>query len=128
MATLIDMLDGAFPARLTLCLSQSPLVQPVSLDNLVPATFDGYQPADLIVTGRAPPYTGWGYVAGFATFIYRGPLPSITVTAVYLTAYDRVRTHLIHAIPVAGTAYSVLRLGMNTISVEFAGNVYVPPG
>lgn len=128
MATLIYMLDGAFPARLTLRLSQAPLVQPVSLANLVEASFHGYAAADFTATGRAPPAAGWGYCSGWGMFSYLGPLPSITLTAVYLTAYDRRAEHLIHAIPLTGSPYAVMRSGRTTFWVEVAANVYVPPG
>lgn len=128
MATLIEMLDGAFPARLTLRLSTSPLVQPVSLANIVEATFAGYVPTELTATGRAPPSAGWGYVSGWGQFAYTGPSPSITLTAVYLTAYDRRVESLIHVIPMAGSPHAVMRIGRTTFFVEFAGNIYVPPG
>lgn len=128
MATLIDMLDGDFPARLTLRLSTSPLVDPPSLAGIVEATFPGYSPAPFTATGRAPPLAGCGYAAGWGMFVFLGPSPSILLTAVYLTAYDRIREHLIHAIPVAGSPNGIMRPGRTTFFVEFMGNIYVPPG
>lgn len=128
MATLIDMLDGAFPAVLTLRLSTAPLVQPASLENIVEASFAGYAPAALVTIGRAPPAAGWGYVSGYGQFFFNGLASEIRLTAVYLTAYDRRDNFLLYAMSVVGTPYEVMRPGSTTFYVDFAANVYVPPG
>ncbi|SRR6266404_1684277 len=127
MASLLDMLDGTVPAKLSVHLSQSPLVEPITLANLIEASFEGYAPTDFIALDRASPTEGWGACRGYCSFTYNGSAPEILLTALYLTAYDNQKLVLLYAIPMANTVYEKIGLGTMTYFVSIVTQVDVAP-
>lgn len=128
MASLQDMLDGKVEAVLTAHLTTTPVVQPPSLFNLVEANFRGYAPAPFVTPTRLEYSSGWGITNGTATFAYSGIDPTVSLTALYVTALFEGVVYLVVVADLVGTAGEVMAWGEQAFNVEVVSYVLPAAG
>jgi hypothetical protein len=116
--SLQDLLSGATPSVLRLHLTDSPLVEPYSLANLIEPSWAGYVAAIMELQQQSPQSTGWAWIVGTGGFTYTGESPAPLLSALFVTATYQGTEYLLCVVDLAESSFQKLPQGTTVFSVR----------
>lgn len=116
---LADVLDGTYPATLTLHLSDMPLGTPFQLGSMHEATFDGYLPAMLQTIQRKPQAEETGLLYAFGRFFNHSTDQNVIARGAWVTCEDPLDPGNPILVAVLPSMQAVLQPGYSQVIVSF---------
>lgn len=116
---LADVLDGTYPAPLTLHLSDMALVAPYQLGSLPEATFDGYMPAPMQAIERMPQAEETGLLYAYGRFFNALTEGNVIAGGAWVTCDDPLDPGNPALVAVLPSMQAMLQPGYNQVIVSF---------